>query len=209
MSPGEPVGPFSPFDPNGPLSPVGPGCPSGPLCPFSPVSPIGPAIPLSPLSPWSPVDPLSPVIPLSPGVPLSPVVPLSPRVPCGPAWPLSPGVPWIPTGLTLKDDFVECFDFGISEIVSVLVSDCNFCFGFIEETSNTECNEENRSVTTIQILSRSFIDEGSGFSGEPIVSENVPSFTWRWKLPFHKDGNCLVLIDSSEGLLSVIAIWAS
>jgi hypothetical protein len=81
--------------------------------------------------------------------------------------------------------------------------------GFPKGTSNTVCNEENRSVTTIQILSRLSIDEGRGFSGDPIVSENIPFFTLRWKLPFHKDENCLVRIESSEGLLSVIAIWAS
>ena len=46
-------------------------------------------------------------------------------------------------------------------------------------TSNTVCNEENKSVTTIQTLSRLAIDEGRGFAGEPRVSEKIPSFTLR------------------------------
>ena len=46
-------------------------------------------------------------------------------------------------------------------------------------STNTEYNDENRSVTTIQRESSSVIDEGKGFSGEPTVSENIPSFTLR------------------------------
>ena len=75
--------------------------------------------------------------------------------------------------------------------------------------AETECNDEKRSVTTIQILSLFARDAGSGFSGDPIVSEKIPSFTLRWKFPRHKDWNCFVLISSSEGLESVIEICAS
>ena len=51
--------------------------------------------------------------------------------------------------------------------------------GFAKVTSKTECNEENRSVTTIQMVLSSVTEVGKGFSGEPIVSENNPSFTRR------------------------------
>jgi hypothetical protein len=73
-------------------------------------------------------------------------------------------------------------------------------------TSKTECNEENKSVTTIQTFPRFVIDDGRGLEGEPIVSENTPFWTLRWKLPLHKNENCLFLIASSVGLVSVIAI---
>ena len=46
-------------------------------------------------------------------------------------------------------------------------------------TSKTECNEENKSVTTIHTFPRFAIDAGRGFEAEPIVSENNPSLTLR------------------------------
>ena len=143
----------------------------------------------------------------SPCLPGGPIDPLSPGVPVGPGEPLSPGVPVGP-GEPTTFVLVKRFGGGLSEIVLVsvliLVGGCDV--DFANGTSKTECNEENRSVTTIQTVSRFVIDEGSGLDGEPIVSENKPSFTLRWKLPRHREENCFVLIASSEGLLSVIAI---
>jgi len=56
---------------------------------------------------------------------------------------------------------------------------------------------------------KSLIDEGRGFFGSPIISEKIPSLTRKWKLPCHIEENCFVLISSSDGLTSVIEIWAS
>jgi hypothetical protein len=43
----------------------------------------------------------------------------------------------------------------ISDLVSGLISGLILFDDFPKETSNTECNEENKSVTITQILSRS------------------------------------------------------
>jgi hypothetical protein len=58
-----------------------------------------------------------------------------------------------------------------------VVSDCDV--DLAKGTSKTVCNEENKSVTTIQILSRFVIDDGRGLDSDPIVSENIPLFTLR------------------------------
>ncbi len=176
---------------------------------MSPIGPLSPWGPLSPGKPWGPVGPLSPI---GPGGPVGPVWPLSPIGPGGPVGPLSPigpGAPYIES----EDDFAVRCGFGDSgsDLVSRLGS--GLLSGLLSpepnDTSNTECNEENRSTTTIQILSRSETDDGIGFASEPSVSANIPSFTLRWKFPFQSEENCLVLILSTDGLESVMKICTS
>jgi len=120
---------------------------------------------------------------------------------------LSPVAPLEPVG-PVETDFVERLVFGFS----VLSEDS---FSFLETlvledvfnlTSKTEYNEENKSVTTMQIVSSSSIDEGKGFLESPIISEKIPSFTFKWKLPCHIEENCFERISSSVGFRSVIEI---
>jgi hypothetical protein len=97
---------------------------------------------------------------------------------------LSPGEPEGP-GEPVTLVFVKRCDCEVSGIVLVsdlsvgldLVSDCDV--DLAKGTSKTVCNEENKSVTTIQILSRFVIDDGRGLDSDPMVSENIPLFTLR------------------------------
>ena len=111
---------------------------------------------------------------MSPVGPCIPGEPLSPGEPCIPGEPLLPRVP--EDEETGRGFWVR---FGFVGSVSILVSFLVDTEGFAKGTSNTEFKEEKRSVTTIQTVSNSKILEGKGFSLEPSVSENRPSFTLR------------------------------
>ena len=151
-----------------------------------------PAVPISPLSPLSPVTPLSPEGPLPPVEPLSP---LSPWTPSGPLSPEGPCVPWMPLVvvfvvlLNYPESFFSVADLADSGILN----------------SNEPPRDENWSVTTIQTFENDEIELGKGFSYEPMVSWNLPFFTFRWKFCFQIDENDLVLISVSLGFDSLMA----
>ena len=112
-------------------------------------------------------------------MPDSPLSPVAPRIPVGPDTPESPLSPVAPR-IPVEPDLEERSGLGVSMIflvdsftlVGVILSDV-----FLNGTSKTEYNEENKSLTTTQIVFKSLTDEGSGFLESPIVSEKIPSLT--------------------------------
>ena len=109
--------------------------------------------PVVPFNPTGPCDPGGPACPLSPDAPVAPIAPLSPVAPLEPLGPVETD---FDVRLTLGDSPRTVGSFSFIELV-ILEE------GVLNLTSKTECNEENKSVTIIQIVSSSSIDEGIGF----------------------------------------------
>ena len=76
--------------------------------------------------------------------------------------------PDVPVRLDLEERLVlgvsGVFSVGIFSLVRVISSDV-----FLNGTSKIEYSEENKSLTTTQIVFKSLTDEGRGFFESPIV----------------------------------------